>query len=142
MQNKIRHFDIINLSYLIIIALILIMASGCKQIPNKDKIVYLIDINILNKTDYKIEKLALYEKGENWEYLITEAKEDQNGLVHFSISYNKNSAFYLSGLINNKKIEPFDFTLDGFDQTNAPQTLYISLVNLGNGEIQFEKNKK
>lgn len=139
MLNKLNNHHVKVL--FLFITLVIIVLSGCKQIPDRSPAVYLVDINVLNKTDYKIDKLALYEKGENQEYFITESKEDPNGLVHFAISYNKDSQFYLTGTVNNKELAPFEFSLEGFKETTSPQTLYISLVDYGDEKIQLELSK-
>jgi len=91
---------------------------------------HLIDIKIVNKTNLKIDYLELYEKGEDWEYLITKAYENKDNYVHFAVSFNKDSIFYITGYVDKKEVEKYEFNLAGFEQIYTDQVIYIYLIKL------------
>ncbi|OGO77397.1 MAG: hypothetical protein A2Y23_08305 [Clostridiales bacterium GWB2_37_7] len=121
---------------LTIMFFIAIFFAACDKKVDEKPNEYLIDIKVANKTNLKIDYLELYEKGENWEYLITKAHENEDGYVHFAISYNKDSIFYIKGFVDKKVVENYEFNLDGFDQVHTKQTLYIYLIR--NEDEQFK----
>lgn len=130
----------LKIMFFIILSLNIALISGCKQDYDKQAVEYLIDINVYNQTNYKIDKLALYEKVEVQDKYITETKEDENEYIHFAVSYHKDVLLYLKGRAGIKEIPPFEFTLEGFEETSNPQALVIDLVDV-NGVLHFEKRK-
>lgn len=129
---------LVNLKIVIVIFITIFSVACVKEVEEKPN-EYLIDIKVVNKSNSKIDYLELYEKGENWEYLITKAYENDDGYVHFAISYNKDSIFYIKGYVDKKEVEKCEFNLDGFEQIYTEQTLYIYLIKNENEEFELQK---
>lgn len=126
--------------FLSILSLIGLLLSGCQKYSKDNEIQYAIDINVYNQTDYKIDKLGLYIKGEDLEHVVPETKENENGLVHFAVTYHSDTVLLLKGTASGQEISTFEFTLEGFEQTRNPQTLIIDLVEI-KGKLKLEKRK-
>jgi len=138
----IMKLPLINVKVLVILMIVIfitIFSVACvKKIEEKPS-EYLIDIKVVNKTNLKIDSLELYEKGEDWEYLITRAYENEDGYVHFAVSFNKNSFFYITGYVDKKEVEKYEFNLDGFEHIYKEQILYIYLIKNENEEFELRK---
>ncbi len=124
---------------LMIVFFVTISCAACNKKIDEKPSKYLIDIEVVNKTNLKIDYLELYEFGESWEYLITKAYENEDGYVHFAISYNKDSNFYIQGSVDQKEVKKYEFDLHGFDQVYTKQTLYIYLIRNEDGRFELQK---
>ncbi|AOT70379.1 hypothetical protein [Geosporobacter ferrireducens] len=124
---------------LTIVFFVTISCAACNKKIDEKPSKYLIDIEVVNKTNLKIDYLELYEFGKNWEYLITKAYENEDGYVHFAISYNKDSNFYIQGSVDQKEVKKYEFDLHGFDQVYTKQTLYIYLIRNEDGRFELQK---
>lgn len=130
----------LKITFFIMLSLSITLISGCRQDSDNQVPEYLIDINVYNQTDYNIDKIALYEKVEGQDNFITETQEDGNEYIHFAVSYHTDVLLYLKGIAGNKEIPPYEFTLEGFEESSNPQALIIDLVEI-DGKLQLDKRK-